>query len=61
MRPGPAGLPAATSIPSRPTPDCGRPRGRAKLAATEAFFAEHLGGRCEPVGSDRDGFSEEDR
>ena len=30
-------------------------------AATEAFFAEHLGGRCEPVGADRDGSSEEER
>lgn len=30
-------------------------------AATEAFPAEHLGGRCEPVGSDRDGSSEEER
>ena len=30
-------------------------------AATEEFFAEHLGGRCEPLGSDRDGSSEEER
>jgi dipeptidyl aminopeptidase/acylaminoacyl peptidase len=34
----------------------GRPENRSSFAAvTEAFLAEHLGGRCEPIGDDFDG------
>ncbi len=39
-----------------------RPENRLAFnAAMEAFFAEHLGGACEPVGSDRDGSGEDER
>ena len=39
-----------------------RPENRSSFeAVTEAFFAEHLGGRCEPPGGDLSGSSMEER
>jgi hypothetical protein len=39
-----------------------RPENRLSFnAVTEAFFAEHLGGRCEPPGEDMSGSSMEER